>query len=526
MCVVATIRHQLGAAMGQQVGLRFEYESTTTSGATALAGLPLYFELAHVLALGKQIRAFVPVRAGCDPDVPDAGWSDFTNIVTLVALNLARGESVADLDLLRKDEGFVRFARSVACAGLRRRERRAKERLLTKSGDVPIPSQSAVFRFLRSFHGPEQGVARKPGEAIIVPEHARLRGLWQVVASLLGVMQKHQPQEVVTLDGDATLVETHKAEALRCYKGFKAYQPLNVYLPCWGMVLYSQFQDGNVPCGKDQLAVLVRALELIPAGVRKVMLRMDTQGYEWELLRYLAEGKNERFGVIEFAVGADVTPELKKEVAKLRPSAWKDLPRQQGEVTQQWAEVPFVPNASATRKDGPAYRFVVTREALRQPSLPGVQSELPFPTMEFAELGQCKLHAIVTNRKLGGSELVDWYWQRCGKSEEAHSVMKSDLAGGRMPSGDFGANAAWWTIMLLSLNLNELFKRLAMGEGWVTKRLKAIRLHVIGVAARVVEHSRQVVLRLSAGHTSTALMLLARERILALAVEPEVAASG
>jgi len=36
---------------------------------------------------------------------------------------------------------------------------------------------------------------------------------------------------------------------------------------------------------------------------------------------------------------------------------------------------------------------------------------------------------------------------RCGKSEEAHATMKADLAGGRLPSGKFGANAAWWAIV-------------------------------------------------------------------------------
>lgn len=33
--------------------------------------------------------------------------------------------------------------------------------------------------------------------------------------------------------------------------------------------------------------------------------------------------------------------------------------------------------------------------------------------------------------------------ERCGKSEEAHAVTKDDLAGGKLPSEDFGENAAW-----------------------------------------------------------------------------------
>ena len=42
--------------------------------------------------------------------------------------------------------------------------------------------------------------------------------------------------------------------------------------------------------------------------------------------------------------------------------------------------------------------------------------------------------------------------QRCGKGEEVHGVVKDDLAGGRLPSGRFGANAAWWAIVVLAFN--------------------------------------------------------------------------
>ena len=53
---------------------------------------------------------------------------------------------------------------------------------------------------------------------------AQLRGVWQVNQALVGCIQTHQPATSATLDMDATLVETHKRNALHCYKGFKAYQ--------------------------------------------------------------------------------------------------------------------------------------------------------------------------------------------------------------------------------------------------------------------------------------------------------------
>ena len=62
-----------------------------------------------------------------------------------------------------------------------------------------------------------------------------------------------------------------------------------------------------------------------------------------------------------------------------------------------------------------------------------------------------------------GDRIIWWLRERCGKSEEVHAVMKNDLAGGVLPSALFGANAAWWTIMLIALNLNVTMKRQVLG---------------------------------------------------------------
>ena len=72
---------------------------------------------------------------------------------------------------------------------------------------------------------------------------------------------------------DATLIETHKREALPSYKGFKASQPLNCWWAEHGVVLHSEFRDGNVPTGYQQLRVLKDCLAAAAAtGVTKVYL--------------------------------------------------------------------------------------------------------------------------------------------------------------------------------------------------------------------------------------------------------------
>ena len=128
-------------------------------------------------------------------------------------------------------------------------------------------------------------------------------------------------------------------------------------------------------------------------------------------MKYCAEGRDQRFGVIEFVVGVDVTPEFKAAVAGVGEAGWHDLHRQaDGRRTstgQQWAEVPFVPNWIGHSKHSPEYRFIAIREPLRNPSLPGMagQLNLAVPTMEMPGGGWYKVFGLVTNRDIDPEEL-------------------------------------------------------------------------------------------------------------------------
>ena len=94
--------------------------------------------------------------------------------------------------------------------------------------------------------------------------------------------------------------------------------------------------------------------------------------------------------------------------------------------------------------------------------------------------------------------------------------MKEDLAGGQFPSAHFGANAAWWWIMVLAFNLNTAMKQLVLKGSWVTKKMKAVRFFLITLPGRIIERSRQLFIRLAAGHPSLEVLLNARQRIMEL----------
>ena len=500
--------------------LPYKYEEESKqAGMTGMAGLPVYLDLASVLGVGDCIRTHVHVRKS------EQGWTDEQAVLSLILLNLAGGDCVDDIRILEKDEGFCKVLGRVETKGLTRQQRRAMERRWRKGRHRCVASPSALFRYLEAFHDPEEERKRQQGKAFIAAPNEHLQGLRKVNRDVVASIQKRHPEKEATLDTDATLIETEKKEAFFSYQGYRAYQPFNVWWAEQGLVLDTEFRDGNVPAGYEQLRVFQEALEMLPEGVTKVYLRSDTAGYEHDLLRYCETGQNKRFGKIGFAIGVDVTKEFKKAVAEGEEAEWRPLWKEnKGKKTEtriEWAEVCFVPNAISRSKKDPIYRYLATRELLEQPELPGMegQVELAFPTMSM-EKKRYKIFGIVTNRDLEGSELINWLHKRCGKSEEAHLMMKEDLAGGKLPSSAYGENAAWWWIMILAFNLDSAMKRLVLEGSWVSKRMKAIRFSLIGLPGRVVEHARGLIIRLVKNHPSLEVLVKARLRIMELGYLP------
>ena len=100
--------------------------------------------------------------------------------------------------------------------------------------------------------------------------------------------------------------------------------------------------------------------------------------------------------------------------------------------------------------------------------------------------------------------------------------MKDDLAGSKLPSDDFGENAAWWPacamhadrrIMILAHNLNAMMKRFSMEESWLPKRMKSIRFSFINLPGRVANRSRSLIIRLTKNNPALELLINARKKI-------------
>lgn len=482
--------------------LAYEFvEETGSSELTGHAGLLPYVDLACVLGLLKGADEKIGLGGS-------QGWLDRQHVLGLVLLNLAGGNCVEDIRLLEADQGLCQVVRQAEKYGFSKSERTSIDARFRRGRDRTFPSETRMREYLDEFHNGKEEENRVKGKAFIPKKNEHLSGLCGLNNMLLAGVQKHRPQKEATLDIDATLAETNKREALYCYDGYRAYQPLTTYWAETGLVVASEFRDGNVPAGHDMLRIVKESIAALPAGVEKVSLRMDSAGYQHDVLRFCATGDEGRRDVIEFSVSNDMTEEFRAAVMNVEEADWHKLYRTERgrivETGQEWAEVAYVPNKIAATNKVKPYRYIAIRELVKQNVLPGMddtqaQISLPFATV-VCEGRTYRVKGIVTNREIAGDELIKWHYGRCGKSEEAHAVMKSDLCGGTFPSGKFGANAAWWGMMVLAYNLHGAMRLLALPEGMKNKRLKGIRFALIDVPGRVVSHARQLFVRLAKGH--------------------------
>jgi len=438
---------------------------------TGHAGVSLLIETFRSLGLAEAVKRCVRLKER------RRGYTEAESIETLMALVAAGGDCVDDVRVLNADVGLRRMW------GRRR-----------------MPSAESLRSFLNRFHDEDAVAARVPHTAFVPKESPALKGLSAVQRQLLAAVQRRSPAiGLATLDVDAVIIESEKREALPVYEGGTGYQPLQVWWAEPGLWVRSEFRDGNVGAQTGVLEILKESVATLrELGVTEFAVRSDTAGYQHVVLNWL---RRER---IAFAISADMSPELRALGVALPESAWKPLRhtrRDREPSTREWAEVEFVPDHGSFKRDEQPDRYLVER--VRPTQLPLFANGEPY-----------RYFATVTNLwDRDGEHLLLWARERCGTVEPAHDVLKNELGGGVLPCKRFGANAAWWQIVILTANLITALKLIALPADWRPMRPKRLRFLLLHLFGRLVTHGRRLFLRLARDHPSTAVFIEARRQL-------------
>jgi hypothetical protein len=439
---------------------------------TARAGLTLVSETMLALGLDELVETWLPLRER------QRGYGEFDKLHAVVLVQAAGGDCVEDVRILARDAGWLRLV------------------------DRPWPSPDTLHDFLAAFHD-EGTLAQRPLDGAWIPEEPpALQALAEINRRVVHRAVAGLPVPRATLDLDATLIESQKRDALPHYKGGRGYQPTAVLWAEQDLVVADQFRDGNVPAGTQTREVARQAVAALPGAVHERAFRGDSACYDEKLLKYLVREQ------IAFTISADMTAEL-RGVCQAPGVAWVRL-EERGYETVDVAEVEFTPGEWP--KTAAPLRYVALRFQPTQGSLFG---EAP------------KYLAVVTNRwDVEPTELVRWHWGKAGTIEPTHDVTKNELAAGVLPSGKFGANAAWYRLTLLTYNVLTVLRRRALPERFHAARPKRLRYEVFTVPAEIHTHARQLTARLGAPPLTVEELVTARGRLRDLQATVRAAATA
>lgn len=454
----------LGAGRDRRQGiLPFVLKLGDREDVTARAGLPLVVETMRALRLDEVAAEQLPKKR-------EGAYSQADKLESLVALVAAGGDRLEDILTLAEDKGLMR--------------------LLGK----PFPSPDALVDFLGQFHDPTLLAERPEGKVAFVPrESAALLGLESINRALVH-RGADRSATTATLDHDGTIIESHKREAKVAYEGTRGYQPLVAVWAEQQLVVGDEFRDGNVAGGEDPLSSVKRAFANLPRWVEQRFFRADSAAYYTPLLKYLVDES------IGFSVSADMTKQLRACCEEVEEKSWLVVEKRAREIVEA-AELEFAPGNWP--KDAAPLRYVAIRFTPVQ--------------QEIFEARGVKFLAVVSNRRdLSTNDLLQWHWEKAGTIEHVHRVMKDELGAGVMPSGKFGANAAWFRINAMAFNVLTVLKRRALPERYLSARPKRLRFDVFTLPARLTVHQSQLSATLSAADDRARELITARERLLDL----------
>ena len=373
---------------------------------TALGGIPLLVRSARSLDVPGSVERHLRVKQR------ERGFDEATYVESFLVLNAAGGDCLEDFDQLRADAG------------------------LSELLGHAVPSAEAARKFLYQFHDGEkieqaQQALAAERVSYIPEENPALQGLAQVNQDVVRELGRRcAEQKIATLDVDATIIESWKREAKPTYEGCTGYQPVLALWAEMSVVVADEFRDGNVPAQQALLPITQRAFQALPETVVERYFRGDSACHEQSLLEWLrdeqrAGGPQGRIG---FAVSARMNPALHAEIAAALESRWQPY-GENSIVIKECCEVDYVPEETGNSYREPL-RYVAIRIRKKQQAL-------------FADGSTVKYFAVVSNVwEWTPKRLLEWHREKAGSIEAVHDVIKNELAGGVMPCGRFGANAA------------------------------------------------------------------------------------
>ena len=319
-----------------------------------------------------------------------------------------------------------------------------------------IPSSSAIGDWLKR-----------------MGERGGIEGMERINDGMVKAVLKREDRKGYTLIADPTVIEAEKREARMSYAGVKGYRPVVASLKEDGLVLAYEFREGNE--SGNGVEILKKAFEKmgqLGKGKKIEEVILDAEYYSHDVMDYLDEEK------VRWAIAVDQDEAVKRLIKGIGEREWAPYQNQDGITTDR----EIAETVHAMNQGKSAFRVIVLRWRERQ-------GDLFKNTYHY--------HCIATSMVEESPEEVVWKYNGRGQIENHIKEIKSGFGMEWMPSGDFGANAVYFGIGIMTYNLFVAQKLLTMPEEWKTKTIKTVRWLLVEVGGKLVSRSRRMILRIS-----------------------------
>ena len=354
--------------------------------------------------------------------------------MTLIHSALAGGDSIDDADVLRAGSTQAVLGHTV-------------------------PAPSTLGTFLRS----------------VTWGHARQ--LDKVAGLLLGrawAAGAGPGSEPFTIDVDSSVVETYglkkQGGTKFTYNKVRGYHPLMAVVAGTGDVVHCRQRGGNAYSGRGAAGFLTETFNRARAAGASgpITLRADSGFYAGSVAAAC------RAADVRFSITVKQNPAIARAIATIAEEAWVAIPYfLDGADVAETTYRPF-------GKKAPVVRLIVRRTK-------------PTPGSQLALLVDYSFHALVTDR-VGETIAIEADHRRHAVVEDTIRDLKYGVGLNHMPSGRFGANAAWLALNVMAHNLARWTSRIGLGESLIAT--DTLRRRYLRTPARLTSSARKFTLHL------------------------------
>lgn len=278
----------------------------------------------------------------------------------------------------------------------------------------------------------------------------------------------------VTIDIDSSIHETyglHKQGGAKfTHTKVRGYHPLYAVIAGTADVVHSRLRGGNANSGRGAASFLTETFNRVRAAgaTGPLTVRADSGFYAGAVAAACRQAR------VRFSITVKLNKALHKTIAAIDDAAWTPIPYfLDGADVAETSYRPFGKNA-------PRVRLIVRRVK-------------PTPGSQLALFVDYSYHALITDRT-GDTVELEADHRRHAVVEDAIRDLKYGVGLNHLPSGRFGANAAWLNLNVTAHNLARWTSRLGLGETLIAT--DTLRRRHLRTPARITRSARKLTMHL------------------------------